>query len=77
MANAKKKLRAKNLDMIVANDVSREDAGFEADTNKVKMIYGDGNVEDLPLMAKDDVANLVLDRVKTIWEDRVEHPGGA
>jgi phosphopantothenoylcysteine decarboxylase/phosphopantothenate--cysteine ligase len=77
LANAKKKLRAKNLDMIVANDVSREDAGFETDTNRVKMIYGDGTVEDLPLMAKDDVANLVLDRVKTIWEDRVEHRDGA
>ena len=46
MANAKKKLRAKNLDMIVANDVSREDSGFETDTNIVKIIYSDGQMED-------------------------------
>ena len=66
LANAKEKLIAKNLDMIVANDVSRDDAGFEADTNIVKMIYGDGHVEDSPLMTKDEVADLVLDRVKSL-----------
>ena len=72
LANAKKKLTSKNLDMIVANDVSRTDAGFEADTNLVKLIYGDGQVEDLPLMTKDDVAHLILDRLKTMWEERFE-----
>ena len=72
LKNAKEKLRAKNLDMIVANDVSRDDAGFEADTNIVKIIYRDGKVEDSPLMTKDEVANLVLDRVKTLWEGRLE-----
>ena len=76
MANAKKKLRAKNLDMIVANDVSRKDAGFETDTNIVKIIYSDGQVEDLALMTKDEVADLVLDRINAMWEGSVEHRSG-
>ncbi len=66
IANAREKLKAKNLDMIVANDVSRDDAGFEADTNKIKLIYNDGRVEDTPLMTKDEVADLILDRIKTL-----------
>jgi phosphopantothenoylcysteine decarboxylase/phosphopantothenate--cysteine ligase len=68
LANASEKLRQKNLDMVVANDVSREDAGFEADTNIVKIIYRDGHVEELPLMTKQEVADQVLDRVKRLWE---------
>lgn len=68
LLNAKEKLEAKNLDMIVANDVSRSDAGFEADTNIAKMIYRDGTVEDSSLMSKDELADLVLDRVKALLE---------
>jgi len=68
LSNAKKKLEAKNLDMIVANDVSRSDAGFEADTNIVKIIYRDGRLENSTLMSKDEVANLVLDRAKSLLE---------
>ena len=64
--HAREKLKKKNLDMIVANDVSREDAGFGSDTNEVKMIFKDGRVEDAPLMSKDDVANLVLDRIQML-----------
>ena len=77
LANAEEKLRAKNLDMIVANDVSRDDAGFETDTNVVKMIYGDGHVEDLPLMTKDEVADMVLDRVKELLEGSLESRRGS
>jgi phosphopantothenoylcysteine decarboxylase/phosphopantothenate--cysteine ligase len=69
LANAAEKLRKKNLDMIVANDVSREDAGFETDTNLVKILYRDGREEDLPLMSKDDVANHLLDRIKRLRDD--------
>ena len=68
MANAKEKLKKKTLDMIVANDVSRNDAGFESDTNIVKIIYRDGAVEDLPLMTKLEVADHILDRIKRLWE---------
>ncbi|MDY6881290.1 MAG: bifunctional phosphopantothenoylcysteine decarboxylase/phosphopantothenate--cysteine ligase CoaBC [Desulfatiglans sp.] len=70
ITNAKEKLRAKNLDMIVANDVSRNDAGFETETNIVKIIYEDGRIEDSPLMAKSDIADLVLDKVKGLLERR-------
>jgi phosphopantothenoylcysteine decarboxylase / phosphopantothenate---cysteine ligase len=63
LAHASKKLDAKNLDMIVANDVSREGAGFCVDTNIVKLVYRDGRVEDLPLMTKDLLADELLDRV--------------
>lgn len=66
LAHAQGKLEKKNLDMVVANDVSRSDAGFAADTNEVKMIYRDGKVESTPLMSKQDVANVILDRIKTL-----------
>lgn len=61
--NAKEKLRRKNLDLIVANDVTRKDSGFEADTNQVQIIHRDGRVEDLPLMSKDALADQILDRI--------------
>jgi phosphopantothenoylcysteine decarboxylase/phosphopantothenate--cysteine ligase len=70
LSNATEKLRQKNLDMIVANDVSREDAGFESDTNLIKIIHRNGLREDLPLMTKEEVADQLLDRVKTLWESR-------
>jgi phosphopantothenoylcysteine decarboxylase/phosphopantothenate--cysteine ligase len=70
LANATEKLRQKNLDMIVANDVSREDAGFESDTNLVKVIYRDGEMEEFPLMAKEEVADQLLERIKELWESR-------
>ena len=68
LAHAKEKLKKKNLDMIVANDVSRHDAGFEVDTNSVKVIYRDGRVEEWALMPKEAVANRLLDRIKEMWE---------
>ncbi len=72
--NAQKKITAKNLDMIVANDVSRKDAGFQTDTNAVKIIYADGRVEDSPLMGKIDVAHLILDRAKALKDENLEQP---
>jgi phosphopantothenoylcysteine decarboxylase/phosphopantothenate--cysteine ligase len=70
LANATEKLRRKNLDMIVANDVSRDDAGFESDTNQVKVISRDGHIEEFPLMTKEEVADQLLDRIKGLWEER-------
>jgi phosphopantothenoylcysteine decarboxylase / phosphopantothenate---cysteine ligase len=61
--NAKDKLQRKNLDLIVANDVTRKDSGFEADSNQVQIISRDGHVEDLPLMSKDALADQILDRI--------------
>jgi phosphopantothenoylcysteine decarboxylase/phosphopantothenate--cysteine ligase len=66
LAHAKEKLEKKNVDMIVANDVSREDAGFATETNLVKILYRDGTQEDLPLMTKDNVAHHLLDRIKIL-----------
>jgi phosphopantothenoylcysteine decarboxylase / phosphopantothenate---cysteine ligase len=63
MSNAAEKLHKKNLDIIVANDVTRKDSGFDTDTNLVKIIYKDGRVEDLPMMSKHDLANELLDRI--------------
>jgi phosphopantothenoylcysteine decarboxylase/phosphopantothenate--cysteine ligase len=61
--NAKRKLRAKNLDMIVANDVTQEGAGFAGDTNIVTLLDRLGRQESLPLMSKDEVAHAVYDRL--------------
>jgi phosphopantothenoylcysteine decarboxylase/phosphopantothenate--cysteine ligase len=62
-ANARRKLTEKHLDFIVANDVSAADAGFEVDTNRVMLLGRDGMVEELPLMAKREVADEILTRV--------------
>jgi phosphopantothenoylcysteine decarboxylase/phosphopantothenate--cysteine ligase len=61
--NAAGKLAAKNLDMIVANDVTAPGAGFNVDTNKVSIIHRDGRSEELPQLSKDAVAEAILDRV--------------
>ncbi len=63
LANAKKKLADKVLDLIVANDVTAMGSGFGTDTNKVTLISRDGNEEDLPLMTKREVADKVWDWV--------------
>ncbi|SDF40136.1 phosphopantothenoylcysteine decarboxylase / phosphopantothenate--cysteine ligase [Sporolituus thermophilus DSM 23256] len=63
LGNAQEKLAKKNLDMIVANDVTLPGAGFNADTNIVKLIYRDGSVEELEQMPKKRVAEIVLDRI--------------
>jgi len=61
--NAKEKLQRKQLDLMVANDVTAPDSGFGVDTNKVFLIDKQGNLEDLPLMSKREVAERILDRV--------------
>jgi len=63
VANAKKKLAGKKLDLIVANDITDKDSGFGVDTNKVTLITKQGKAESLPLMSKREVADKVLDRV--------------
>ena len=54
--NAREKIRRKNLDAIVANDVSRSDIGFESDNNEVRIFFPDGEVLELPLTTKDGIA---------------------
>jgi phosphopantothenoylcysteine decarboxylase/phosphopantothenate--cysteine ligase len=65
LANAKKKLKEKNLDMIVLNSPGKE-SGFEVDTNKVTLIKKDGKLIKLPLLSKFQVANKILSEVKNI-----------
>jgi phosphopantothenoylcysteine decarboxylase/phosphopantothenate--cysteine ligase len=62
-ARARQKLAAKQVDLIVANDVSRADAGFETDTNAAVLISADGEVEE-PLQLKTELASKILDRVE-------------
>ncbi|MCS6861495.1 MAG: bifunctional phosphopantothenoylcysteine decarboxylase/phosphopantothenate--cysteine ligase CoaBC [Abditibacteriales bacterium] len=64
LAHAQEKLRQKNLDLIVANDVTLPDAGFEVDTNIVTLLTRDGKVETLPKMSKREVAERILDVAK-------------
>ena len=61
--NARKKLAAKNADLIVANDVTAEGAGFDHDTNTVTLIAHDGRDLALPRMSKSEVAQRILDEV--------------
>jgi phosphopantothenoylcysteine decarboxylase / phosphopantothenate---cysteine ligase len=61
--NAQKKVQAKHLDMIVANDVSRTGIGFRSDENKVLILHDNGRIEDLPLMSKQQLAHEILTRV--------------
>ena len=63
--HAKEKLAAKNLDLIVANDVTRPGAGFNTDTNIVTLITAD-RTEDLPIMTKRAAAEIILDRILEI-----------
>ena len=67
--NAKAKVRSKQLDLIVANDITAEGSGFGSDTNKVPLIDRDLGVEELPLLSKYDVSNRILDRVKGLFRD--------
>ena len=64
--NAKKKKKKKNLDFIVANDLTKEGAGFGVDTNIVKIIDKEGNITEYPKMKKEEVANIILDKIKEL-----------
>lgn len=68
--NAVKKLREKNLDMIVANDVSQADAGFDVDTNRALLFFKDGSGSECGLMSKDQLAGAILDHVVTRLAER-------
>jgi phosphopantothenoylcysteine decarboxylase/phosphopantothenate--cysteine ligase len=60
LVNAKEKRARKNLDFLVANDVTRSDSGFGTDTNKAWIIHRDGSVADLRLMSKNKLGGLLL-----------------
>ena len=60
LANAEKKLKTKNLDLIAANDISAQDAGFAVDTNKITLLFASGKREDLPLISKAEAAEKIV-----------------
>jgi phosphopantothenoylcysteine decarboxylase/phosphopantothenate--cysteine ligase len=64
---AKNKLKEKNLDMIVANDVSRSDAGFDVDTNVITIIKADGSIQDYDKSTKEQAAENILDAVYSLF----------
>ena len=63
VANARQKLQKKQLDLIVANDITDKDSGFGVDTNKVTLIDRNGKIDSLPLLTKREVADKILDKV--------------
>ena len=64
--NASLKIKKKNIDFIVANDLTKEGAGFGVDTNIVKIIDKEGNITEYPKMKKEEVANIILDKIKEL-----------
>ncbi len=68
--NARKKLEAKNMDLIVLNDVARHDAGFDVDYNEVVLLGADGSENHLPLQLKSQVASAICDRVVDMLASR-------
>jgi phosphopantothenoylcysteine decarboxylase/phosphopantothenate--cysteine ligase len=68
--NARTKLKAKNLDLIVVNPVGGPDSGFDSDTNQASIIDAGGAVQEIPLMSKTEMAEVILDRVAQLLEKR-------
>lgn len=63
---ARRKIKSKGCDLLVANDITRSDAGFEVDTNAVLFVTPDGSIEALPLQTKEEVAGNILDRIRKL-----------
>ncbi|GIW41118.1 MAG: peptidase ClpP [Candidatus Binatia bacterium] len=75
LSGAERKLREKKLDLVVANDVGRKDAGFAADTNAVTLLDASGASESLPLLPKDEVAERIVERVVELRAARARAAG--
>jgi phosphopantothenoylcysteine decarboxylase / phosphopantothenate---cysteine ligase len=76
LENAAAKLRGKNLDLIVANDVTQPGAGFDVDTNVVTLLFADGRRRPLEKMSKLEVAHTILDEVAELRSARRRAPAG-
>jgi len=63
LKNAQSKLERKRLDMIVANDILAQDAGFEVDTNRVVLLFADGRSQNLPVQEKAEIAEAILQQI--------------
>jgi phosphopantothenoylcysteine decarboxylase/phosphopantothenate--cysteine ligase len=70
--NAKSKLVSKGLDMVVANDITESDSGFGADMNRAAILTADGEIHQLPIMSKLELAHRVLEQVSNILKAKEE-----
>ena len=68
---ARRKILRKGCDLLVANDITRSDAGFDVDTNAVFLVTPDGEVEETALLSKREVACQILDRVEKLQRERL------
>jgi len=68
LENAANKLQSKHLDLIAANDISANDAGFSVETNRVTLLFADGRRESLSLMSKTETAEIIIERVAALLE---------
>ena len=68
LENANEKLKAKNLDMIAANDISAEGAGFAGETNRITLLFANGQREELPLMDKSEAAAIIMEHIAALME---------
>ena len=68
--NAKGKIAKKNMDFIVANNLKESGAGFGTDTNVVSIIEKDGSINKYPIMTKEEVANVILDKIKSLLDNK-------
>ena len=68
LQNAVNKLQSKKLDIIAANDISANDAGFSVETNRITLLFADGRRESLSLMSKTEAAEIIVERVAALLE---------
>ena len=68
LQNATVKLQSKKLDLIAANDISANDAGFTVETNRITLLFADGHKESLSLMSKTEAAEIIISRVAALLE---------
>jgi phosphopantothenoylcysteine decarboxylase/phosphopantothenate--cysteine ligase len=68
LQNATVKLQSKNLDLIAANDISADDAGFAVETNRITLLFADGHRELLSLMSKTEAAEIIISRIAALLE---------
>jgi phosphopantothenoylcysteine decarboxylase / phosphopantothenate---cysteine ligase len=70
LANAREKLKKKNMDLIVANSLREEGAGFQTDTNKITILDREGDVQSLPVMTKTEAAEKILEKVEGLLKKK-------
>jgi phosphopantothenoylcysteine decarboxylase/phosphopantothenate--cysteine ligase len=68
LENASNKLKSKRLDLIAANDISAQDAGFAVENNRITLLFADGRREALSLMSKMEAAEIIIERIGSLLE---------